>query len=179
VVAKFDIAFDILRTMVRAISAPSPSMRILMVCMGNICRSPMAEGVLRHWVRAKKLNVITDSAGTISNHVGEAPDPRAQAAMRAHGIDISDLRARQVTPSDFQRFDLLLAMDEDNLEYLRSIAPNSEETAKAKLIMDYAPDHSGRSVPDPYYGEQESFEEVYRMLVDACANLITDLQRRG
>ncbi len=150
-----------------------------MVCMGNICRSPMAEGVLRHWVRAKKLDVTIDSAGTISNHVGEAPDPRAQAAMRAHGIDISDLRARQVTPSDFERFDLLLAMDVDNLEYLRGIAPTNKEATKAKLIMDYAPDQSGRSVPDPYYGDHEGFEEVYRMLVDACANLITELQHRG
>lgn len=150
-----------------------------MVCMGNICRSPMAEGVLRHWVHAKKLDVATDSAGTIATHVGEAPDRRAQATMRSHGIDISDLRARHVQPEDFQHFDLLLAMDEDNLEYLHGIAPDSSLAKKAKLIMDFATNNPMRDVPDPYYGGPEEFEEVYRMVNEACINLIAEIQHHG
>ena len=150
--------------------------KILLVCMGNICRSPMAEGLVRHKARERGMDVSTDSAGTIDSHAGEAPDPRAQKCMADHGIDISDLRARQVRPSDFRDFDLLLAMDMSNLKGLRRIAPDDGALDKARLIMDFAPDNALDEVPDPYYGGQEGFEEVYRMLDEACENLLNRLQ---
>ena len=150
--------------------------RILLVCMGNICRSPMAEGVLRHKALERGMAVETDSAGTIDNHVGEPPDVRAQKCMRDHNIDIRDLRARQIRPYDFDEFDLLLAMDESNLNGLLRIAPNAELAKKAKLMMDYAPGHPLREVPDPYYGGAEGFEDVFIMLNDACDNLLDALR---
>ena len=149
--------------------------KILLVCMGNICRSPMAEGILRHKALERRISVETDSAGTINNHVGESPDPRAQLCMRDQGIDISDLRARQISPSDFHRFDLLLAMDESNLKGLLRIAPDDGLARKARLMMDFAPDRP-HEVPDPYFGGAEGFEEVYRMLDEACENLLNGLQ---
>ena len=152
-------------------------MRILMVCLGNICRSPMAEGILREMVRKEGLDITTDSAGTADYHVGEEPDRRAQAAMRKQGIDISDLCGRQLVPEDFERFDLLLAMDESNLRNMRRIAPSKELAQKAKLLMDYAPQHKLREVPDPYYGGDEGFDEVYAMVTEACRNLLKDVQR--
>lgn len=152
-------------------------MRILMVCLGNICRSPMAEGVLRHLARERGLSITTDSAGTGDYHVGEAPDHRAQAAMRRQGLDISDLRARQVTPEDFDRFDLLLAMDGDNLRHMLRLAPSPAHAAKARLIMDHAPGHTLREVPDPYFGGEEGFDAVLDMLMEACTNLLNDVRR--
>ena len=148
------------------------NMRILMVCLGNICRSPMAEGVLRDLAAKEELDLRTDSAGTSHFHIGEAPDHRATAAMAQHGIDITDLRARQVSAADFARFDLLLAMDESNLADLKALAPDAESAAKAKLIMDFAPEHPVRSVPDPYYGGDDGFEQVFEMLNDACMRMV-------
>src|SRR5688572_14638604 len=119
-------------------------MKILMVCLGNICRSPMAEGILRELARQEETDVITDAARTSDYHVNEAPDHRAQAAMRKHGIEIADLRGRQLRASDFEKFDLLLAMDASNLRNMRSIAPTEALAAKARLIMGYAPGHAQR-----------------------------------
>lgn len=144
--------------------------------MGNICRSPMAEGIVRHKARERGIVIGTDSAGTINNHVGEAPDARAQKCMSGRGIDISDLRARQVRLSDFHDFDLLLAMDESNLKGLLRIAPDTTFAKKAKLMMDFAPGHPLREVPDPYYGGAEGFEEVYTMLDEASDNLLDELR---
>ena len=151
-------------------------MRILTVCLGNICRSPMAEGVLRHRAAATGLHVATDSAGTSHFHTGEAPDRRAQTAMRRQGIDISDLRARQVVAQDFARFDLLLAMDASNLRDLHALAPSEVLRGKASLIMDLAPGHALREVPDPYYGGDEGFDEVYHMLDEAVTGLIARIR---
>ena len=148
-----------------------------MVCLGNICRSPMAEGVLRHLARERGIAIETDSAGTGDYHVGEAPDRRAQATMRRNGIDISDLRARQFTAADFEDFDLLFAMDADNLRNMQSLARSQAHMMKAVLIMDHAPAHLLREVPDPYYGGDEGFDVVYDMLVEACTNLLEDVQR--
>lgn len=152
-------------------------MRILLVCLGNICRSPMAEGVLRHLARERGIRIVTDSAGTGDYHVGEPPDARAQAAMLRNGLDISDLRARQFEKADFDRFDLLLAMDADNLRNMRRLAPSPEHASKAMLIMDHAPAHPLREVPDPYYGGDEGFDTVYRMLIQACGNLLDRARR--
>lgn len=149
--------------------------KVLLVCMGNICRSPMAEGLVRHKARLRGIPVGTDSAGTIDHHTGEAPDPRAQQCMRDHGIDIGDLRARQIRPSDFHQFDVLLAMDEDNLRGLLRIAPDRELARKARLMMDFAPDLP-HEVPDPWYGGPEGFEKVYRMLDEACERLLDELE---
>lgn len=149
--------------------------RILMVCMGNICRSPMAEGILRAMAEEKGLHLHIDSAGTIGNHVGEAPDPRAQACMIGHGIDISGLRARQVKPEDARDFDLLLAMDEENLEDIRRMTTDPLLLGRMRLMMDHAPEHPLREVPDPWYGGPEGFETVYDMLTEACGNLVNEL----
>lgn len=153
-------------------------MRILLVCLGNICRSPMAEGVLRHLAQERGIGIVTDSAGTGDYHVGEAPDRRAQAAMRKQGMEIGDLRARQFTTADYDRFDLLLAMDADNLRNMQRLAPSAEHASKAMLIMDHAPEHPLREVPDPYFGGDEGFDEVFSMLMDACNRLLDDLAKR-
>lgn len=137
----------------------------------------MAEGVLRHLARERGIAIETDSAGTGDYHVGEAPDRRAQAAMRRNGIDISDLRARQFTAADFEDFDLLFAMDADNLRNMQNLARSQAHMMKAVLIMDHAPAHLLREVPDPYYGGDEGFDVVYDMLVEACTNLLNDVQR--
>lgn len=147
-------------------------MKILLVCLGNICRSPMAEGILRDMVRKQGLPWRTDSAGTGNYHVGEQPDKRAMKTMRERGIDISDLRARHLRPSDFEEFDLLLAMDASNLQNMRAIAPRPELLSKVHLMMDFVPDHALREVPDPYFGGDEGFVEVYDMLTIACTNVL-------
>lgn len=149
-----------------------------MVCLGNICRSPMAEGVLRHLAKERGLSIETDSAGTGDYHLGEPPDPRAQAAMRRQGLDISDLRARQFVREDFERFDVILAMDADNLRNVRRLAPTEAQARKAVLLMDHAPQHPLREVPDPYFGGDEGFDAVFSMLHQACSNLLDDLTAR-
>lgn len=151
-------------------------MKILTVCLGNICRSPMAEGILRHLAQKRGISMETDSAGTSDYHVGEVPDRRAMAAMKRHGIDISDLHARQFVAADFERFDLILAMDASNLRDMLRLAPNAQLAAKAGLVMDHAPGHSEREVPDPYFGSDEGFDHVYRMLVDACSAVLDKVE---
>ena len=151
-------------------------MRILFVCMGNICRSPTAEGVFRYVLaqRAPDLEVEIDSAGTHDYHVGSPPDRRAIEAARRRGIDLSPLRARQVRPEDFERFDLILAMDEENLEELQRRAPSGIHR-RIRLLMDFAPDAVSRRVPDPYYGGSQGFEEVLDLLEEASEGLLNEL----
>lgn len=145
-----------------------------MVCLGNICRSPMAEGILRHKVNELGLDVQTDGAGTANYHVGHSPDQRAVATMRAKGIDISDLRGRQFQVEDFGRFDRIFAMDRQNYSDIVALAPNAEAAAKVQLMLDLS-GTEGRSVPDPYFGGDEGFEEVYQMLDEACDQLIKEI----
>ncbi len=152
-------------------------MKILTVCLGNICRSPMAEGILRHLARERGLTLITDSAGTSDYHVGEAPDPRAQAAMRRKGMDIGDLRARQFVAADYTHFDVILAMDASNLRNMHALAPNADLASKARLVMEHAPHHPLREVPDPYFGGDEGFDAVHAMLTEALSALLDDLER--
>ena len=149
---------------------------VLFVCLGNICRSPTAEAVFRARAGAACIDVEIDSAGTGNWHVGKPPDPRAQAAGEARGYDLSALRARQVKAGDFTRFDLILAMDEDNYEILQLKAP---EDARERIVMmmDFASRPSERSVPDPYYGGDEGFARVLDMLEDASDGLIAHLKR--
>lgn len=153
--------------------------RILFVCMGNICRSPTAEGVARKIIINNGLCDIiqVDSAGTHGYHVGEPPDPRTRDAALRRGIDLSGLRARKVVPEDFQRFDLLLAMDRDNLALLKRGA-RPEHHAKLGLFMRYASRFDTDEVPDPYYGGDRGFELVLDMAEDAAQGLIAVLQAR-
>lgn len=155
------------------------SVSVLFVCMGNICRSPTAEGVFRKLASEAGLDgqVLADSAGTHSYHVGAPPDSRAAAAARARGFDLSTLRARRVVAEDFHRFDLILAMDEDNLEDLRQIAPDGTR-AELRLLLEFTPGRGGLAVPDPYYGGRSGFEHVLDLVTEACAGLVEELRRR-
>jgi protein-tyrosine phosphatase len=139
--------------------------RILFVCLGNICRSPLAEGILRAMARDRP-EIEVDSAGTAAWHVGKAPDPRSVAIAARHGIDISSLRARQVSRDDFSRFDLILAMDDANLEDLRAIAPVGARAQLRRFLE--------RDVPDPYYGGESGFADVHAMLEQGCAALLAE-----
>ncbi|MBK8583364.1 MAG: low molecular weight protein-tyrosine-phosphatase [Flavobacteriales bacterium] len=150
-------------------------MKILLVCLGNICRSPMAEGLLRAKVMERRLSITTDSAGTGDSHLGQAPDRRGQAEMKKHGIDISDLRARLFTGKDFERFDLLLAMDSQNLRDMQRLAPSAELAKKAKLMLDWSPTDKGGDVPDPWYGGSEGFVTVYDLLDASIDTLLNEL----
>jgi protein-tyrosine phosphatase len=151
-------------------------MRILFVCLGNICRSPSAEGVFRRLVqaRAPHLSVEIDSAGTHDYHVGDPPDQRMIAAARRRGIDLSSLRARAVRTSDFEYYDLILAMDEENLAELQRRSPPAQRR-RLRLVMDYAPAALSRAVPDPYYGGAGGFEEVLDLLEEAAEGLLREL----
>ncbi|GHD58854.1 low molecular weight protein-tyrosine-phosphatase [Jeongeupia chitinilytica] len=157
---------------------------VLMVCTGNICRSPTADGVLRKLVDDAGLagRVIVDSAGTQDYHVGEAPDRRAQAHAKKRGYDLSPLRARQVSAQDFSRFDLILAMDAGHLRQLERQAPPQHQ-AKVKLFLDFATAAREREVPDPYYGGADGFEHVLDLVEDGCAGVMehvrAELARRG
>jgi len=156
-------------------------MRVLFVCMGNICRSPTAEGVFRHLVdqhrhRFGAVSIEIDSAGTHDYHVGEPPDRRAIAAAARRGIDLRDLRARRVEMQDFERFDLILAMDRENLSTLQSQAPRDYHP-RIRLLLDFAPDAYTREVPDPYYGGAKGFEEVLDLLELASQGLLNELLR--
>lgn len=142
-------------------------MKILMVCLGNICRSPLAEGILKHRAKAKGINCTVDSAGTAAYHVGELPDPRSIDVAKEHGIDITDQSARKFTVADFDNFDQIFVMDKSNLRNVLSLARNHEDKTKVKLILDYHPD-TLTEVPDPYYGDDDGFENVYNMLLTAC-----------
>lgn len=152
---------------------------IIFVCMGNICRSPMAEGIFRREIAKAGLQdaVVIDSAGTHSYHIGKAPDPRAQSAIGRRGVDISDLRGRQVADADFEKFDYILAMDEANLGILRGNAP-SHAHDKIRLLLSYSGKFPGQEVPDPYYGGAQGFEENLDMIEDAVAGLIEDIRAR-
>lgn len=148
------------------------SSSILFVCLGNICRSPMAEGVFRSLVRESGLDrtMTIDSAGTGAWHVGDPPDPRAVAKAAEHGVDISDQRARQFADSDFKRFDLILAMDESNLETLKLRSPGPL-AAGVHRFMEFALNKPA-DIPDPYYGGADGFETVYRMLEAGCSSIL-------
>jgi len=152
--------------------------RVLFVCLGNICRSPTAEGVFRHLLRqqAPELQVEVDSAGTADYHLGEPPDLRSQRAAMRRGIDLGALRARQVTPADFARFDLILAMDRANLLELEAMRPKNSR-ARVRLFLEYAPELGRLEVPDPYYRDASGFEEVLDFSAAASRGLLADLQK--
>ena len=161
-----------------AAPGPSDGLGVLMVCMGNICRSPTAEGVLRHKLQQAGLarQVRVDSAGTHASHSGEGPDPRAVAAAARRGYDLSPLRARPMHPDDFQRYQWVLAMDQDNLAWLQRKAPEGH-TANVGLLLAYALRHSSvEHVPDPYFGSPAGFDRVLDLVEDACEGLVAQIQ---
>jgi protein-tyrosine phosphatase len=152
---------------------------VLFCCTGNICRSPTAEGVFIKKVADAGLagRILVDSAGTHGYHVGEAPDPRTQIAARVRGYDLSGLRARRFERDDFERFDLVLAMDHENRAFLSRLCPPARDT-RLKLMMDYARNYTAAEVPDPYDGGPEDFERVLDMLEDATEGLLEAILSR-
>ena len=152
---------------------------VLFVCMGNICRSPMAEGVFRRRVEEAGLGerIHIDSAGTHAYHVGEPPDPRAQETAARRDIDLSAQRARRVTREDLALFDFVLAMDRDNLSILHDIA-EPEHRERIRLFMEFAPEMKVREVPDPYYGGQGGFDRVLDLVEAASAGLLETIRKR-
>jgi protein-tyrosine phosphatase len=155
------------------------SYRILFVCMGNICRSPTAHGVLRHKVMAKGLahRVQVDSAGTHNYHPDSPPDRRAQQHAELRGYDLSDLRARQIQDRDFEDFDLILAMDWDNLALVQAECPVKHQ-AKVRRLTEFCQTYESPVVPDPYYGGSQGFEQVLDLVEDACNGLMQHVQRQ-
>jgi len=157
-----------------------PPTRLLFVCMGNICRSPTAEGVMRHLLREQGLEdeIVVDSAGTGGWHVGDPPDRRATAAARTRGI-VLEGAARQVRPSDFEDYDLLLVADRENLADLRAIAPDDAARAKVRLLREFDPASDGApdlDVPDPYFGGPDGFEDVLDLVEAACRGLLAEIR---
>ncbi len=153
--------------------------KVLFVCMGNICRSPTAEGVFRTQVAVAGLapHIQIDSVGTHDYHIGDAPDGRAQAAAAKRGYNLSRLRGRQVGPRDFIEFDYILAMDMENLSRLQDRCP-SEHAHKLGLFLEYSKNFLEREVPDPYYGGASSFEKVLDMVEDAGQGLLEQIQKK-
>jgi protein-tyrosine phosphatase len=155
-----------------------PRTGVVFVCMGNICRSPTAEGVFRRLAeRAGVLERISvDSAGTHGYHVGHHPDPRAQAAAAQRGYDLSGLRARQFSARDVTDFDYVLAMDAENLSDMRRLI-SKDHYHKTQLFMNFSTLHHGKDVPDPYYGSDNGFEQVLNMVEDAAAGLLAEIRK--
>ncbi len=156
-----------------------PVMRVLFVCTGNICRSPTAEGVFRHLVEAENLHerILVDSAGTHGYHVGEEPDRRSVLAAANRGYDLSGLRARQLSNSDFAEFDFLLAMDSGHRMILERFAPH-EHRQKVSMFLDFSRNFSGQDVPDPYFGGGQGFEHVLDLIEDGAAGLLADIKKK-
>jgi protein-tyrosine phosphatase len=154
--------------------------RILFVCMGNVCRSAMAEGAFRRLLRDAGLadEVYVDSAGTHSFHTGIAPDKRSQQTAGRRGIDLSSIRARRVVEEDLAKFDCVLAMDRDNLEHLFAMCSHLQQRKKVHLLMEFAPDLPEQEVPDPYYGGLSGFERVMDLLEVATEGLLYRIRER-
>lgn len=154
--------------------------KVLFICMGNICRSPTAQGAFVKLVEREGLGTAigVDSAGTHAYHIGEPPDQRAQAAALARGIDLSALRARRVHPSDYEQFDVLVAMDDENQRFLLDECPEPDHRPKVRLFMEFAPRAGNPVVPDPYYGGRKGFERVLDLVEEASEGLLRELRRR-
>jgi len=149
-------------------------MKILMVCLGNICRSPLAEGILAH--KTQHLNIEVDSAGTAGYHIGKFPDERSIEIAEKYNIDLTKQRARQFSRADFDDFDIIYAMDTNNYAHLISLADNKTERNKVRLILNEVNPEKFESVPDPYYGGDDGFQNIYNMLDDACNKIISQIE---
>ena len=151
---------------------------VLFVCLGNICRSPIAQGVFEDLLRREGLEeeVFVDSAGTGAWHIGQPPDARGQESAGKRGMDLSNQRARRVAPEDCEKFDYLIAMDRENYESVSALCRQSD--AEVRLFLDYAPDLSQEEVPDPYYGGPDGFEHVLDLVEEAARGLLDDVRKR-
>ena len=148
-------------------------MRILMVCLGNICRSPLAEGIIKS--KTKHLKIIIDSAGTAGYHVGKKPDVRSIYIANKNNINIKGQKARQFNRSDFDNFDIIYAMDKNNYSHLIALAKNEDERLKIRLILNEITPGKYNSVPDPYYDNENGFQNVYNMLEKACEKITNQI----
>ncbi len=144
--------------------------KILFVCLGNICRSPLAEGIMLHLKEKHNLNLEIDSAGTASFHIGEAPDPRTITNAKKNGVNLSQLRARQFTKRDFEDFDTIFVMDKSNLNNVLALATNESQKKKVSLFLNTLHPDQNMEVPDPYYHDEQKFEEVFQLVYKACDN---------
>jgi protein-tyrosine phosphatase len=153
--------------------------KLLFVCLGNICRSPAAENIMNHLVAEAGIaagEIICDSAGTNSYHIGQPPDRRMQAASKARGLPTAG-KARAFTAADFEAFDLILAMDNENYRGIKALDPQGKYRDKVKMMCFYASQHSDKEVPDPYYGGDAGFDYVIDLLLDACGGLLDEVQK--
>lgn len=150
--------------------------KLLFVCLGNICRSPAAENIMNHKIRERNLGdrIVCDSAGTSSYHIGSPPDKRMVSTAKKRGMEFTG-NARQFKASDFEKFDLILAMDRDNYWDILSLDPHSQYRDKVKMMCDFCRNHNVKEVPDPYYGGPEGFNHVIDLLMDACDGLLDSL----
>lgn len=147
-------------------------MKILMVCLGNICRSPLAEGILQHKAEKAGLNWTVDSAGTNGYHVGEAPHHLSQKVAKLNGIDICNQRARRFVKEDFNRYDMIYAMADDVLDEIWRIAKDNYDPSKIDLFLNKLHPGENRSVPDPWYGPEPGYHDVYRLIDEACDSIV-------
>ncbi len=148
--------------------------KILFVCLGNICRSPLGEGIMLHFIEEKNLEnrFQVDSAGTAGYHINEAPDHRTIANAKKNGVDISKLRARKFTAEDFDAFDKIYVMDESNYDNIVALAKNTTEKNKVDYLLNVLHPHQNKHVPDPYYGTEKDFEDVFQLVYKACQKII-------
>lgn len=153
--------------------------KLLFVCLGNICRSPSAENIMNYLIKQKGLGdqILCDSAGTSSYHIGASPDQRMKAAAARRGIELVG-RARQFDVSDFEKFDLILAMDQENYQDILTLDSQSRYRHKVRLMCEFATRHQVKEVPDPYYGGKAGFDRVIDLLLDACEGLLSEIQLR-
>ncbi|MBL7931514.1 MAG: low molecular weight phosphotyrosine protein phosphatase [Bacteroidia bacterium] len=151
--------------------------KVLFVCLGNICRSPLAEGIMLHLKEKHDLKMEIDSAGTAAYHIGEAPDRRTILNAKKNGVDLSALRARQFSASDFDKFDRIYVMDQSNLNNVLRLAKTKAHEEKTKLLLDLVEPGQQMEVPDPYYGGEEGFERVFQLVLSACERLKEELKK--
>lgn len=151
-------------------------MKILVVCLGNICRSPLAEGILLHLVKEKNLSLVIDSAGTSDYHIDEAPDARTIANAKNHRIDLTSLRARQFTVKDFDAFDKIYVMDKSNLQNVLKLARNENDKQKVDLFLNILHPNQNQEVPDPYFVGEKGFENVFKMVWETSEMLINKIK---
>ena len=152
-------------------------MKILMVCLGNICRSPLAEGILKHKAKEAGLNWTIESAGTNGYHTGEAPHPLSQKVAKINGIDICEQRARRFVKEDMERYDKIYAMADDVIDEMRRIAGNRFDAAKVDLLLNEVKPGEHLSVPDPWYGPEPGYHEVYQLIDEACTAIVEKYNR--